>query len=143
MTHLFVLGAGHVGLTTAVGFARLGHAVTVADIDCERIADLQGGRPPSFEPGMAEAVVACQDVGALRFTNDLVPPVDAAVSFVCVATPTGPDGPLFTGHVESALRGLLDGCPPDHVIVVRSTLPLDGPAKLRRVVGTRQTRPAV
>jgi UDPglucose 6-dehydrogenase len=140
MAHLFVLGAGHVGLGTAVGFARLGHAITVADVDAERISLLRAGEPPAFEPGMADAIGSLLDRGVLRFTTDLAPPSDAVVTFVCVSTPTGPDGPLFTGHVEDAVLGLISVVSQDHVIVVRSTLPLDGPARLRHAIGPRLHR---
>ena len=51
---LFVVGAGYVGLTTAVGFAQLGHRVTVHDIDAGRIESLQAGRVPIFEPGLED-----------------------------------------------------------------------------------------
>src|SRR5215510_11913331 len=50
--HLFLVGAGHVGLVTAVGLAKLGHRVTVADIDERRIGRLSEGIPPIYEPGL-------------------------------------------------------------------------------------------
>lgn len=131
--HLFLLGAGHVGLVTAVGFARLGHQVTVADLDAARIAGLAKGRPPVFEPGLTEALIAGLTNGSLAFTTELDPPADARFSFVCVSTPTGPDGPLSTANVEVAVARLLATVSPDHVIVVRSTLPLDGPRRLAAV----------
>ena len=131
--HLFMLGAGHVGLVTAVGFARLGHQVTVADLDAARIAGLANGQPPVFEPGLTEALTAGLTNGSLAFTVELDPPIDARFCFVCVSTPTGPDGPLSTANVEAAVARLLATTSPDHVIVVRSTLPLDGPSRLSRV----------
>jgi UDPglucose 6-dehydrogenase len=130
IVHLFLLGAGHVGLVTAVGFARLGHRVTIADLDTARIAGLALGRPPVFEPGLTEALIAGLDNGSLAFTTELDPPADARFSFVCVNTPTGPDGPLSTVNVEVAVARLLASVGPDHVIVVRSTLPLNGPSRL-------------
>ena len=80
--HLFLLGAGHVGLVTAVGFARLGHRVTIADLDAARIAGLAKGRPPVFEPGLTEALIAGLTDGSLAFTTELDPPADAGFSFV-------------------------------------------------------------
>ena len=128
--HLFLLGAGHVGLVTAVGFARLGHRVTVADLDAARIAAANEGRAPIFEPGLTESIAQGLADGSLAFTTELDPPADAAFTFVCVNTPTGPDGPLSTAHVEAAIERLLTRVGPEHTIVVRSTLPLDGPARL-------------
>src|SRR3712207_5614738 len=128
---LFLLGAGHVGLVTAVGLARLQHHVTVGDVDRERIDGLQSGRPPIYEPGLDAAVRDLGAAGRLRFTADLTPPPDAAMTFVCVNTPTGPEGPLSTVNVERAVAGVLDACGANHVVVIRSTLPVDGPARLR------------
>jgi UDPglucose 6-dehydrogenase len=143
--HLFLLGAGHVGLVTAVGFVRLGHRVTVADIDQTRIADLAHGRPPVFEPGLTEAVIAGLASGSLAFTTELDPPPDAAFTFVCVNTPSDANGPLSTVNVEAAVARLLATAGYDHVIVIRSTLPLDGPARLATVAAAagRPERPAI
>ena len=141
--HLFVVGAGHVGLVTAVGFERLGHRVTVADVDLARIAGLRDGRPPIFEPGLEEAIRSGLGRGTLAFTTELDPPADATCSIVCVNTPTGPEGPLSTVNVEAAVGRLLDGTGPDHTIVVRSTLPLEGPDRLLRVAAGRDPRAAI
>jgi UDPglucose 6-dehydrogenase len=141
--HLFLLGAGHVGLVTAVGFARLGHHVTVADLDGERIADLREGRPPVFEPGLTEAIEGGLADGSLAFTTELDPPIDAEITFICVNTPMGPEGPLSLIHVEAAISRLLTRVGPDHTIVVRSTLPLDGPSRIAALVDGESQRPSL
>jgi UDPglucose 6-dehydrogenase len=141
--HLFLLGAGHVGLVTAVGLARLGHRITVADLDAERIAALQDGRPPVFEPGLTDAIERGLTDGTLTFTTELDPPPDADVTFICVNTPTGPDGPLSTIHVEAAIARLLTRVGADHTIVVRSTLPLDGPTRIAALAAVRPDRPSM
>ena len=134
--HLFLIGAGHVGLVTAVGLARLGHRLTVADIDETRIAGLAKGIPPVFEPGLEEAIGRAAEAGHLAFTTDLTPPQDSAFSIVTVSTPTGPDGPLSTANVERVVGGLLEATDSGHTIVVRSTLPIDGPARLLALRGS-------
>lgn len=141
--HLFLLGAGHVGLVTAVGFVRLGHRVTVADLDADRIAAANAGRAPIFEPGLTEAIVRGLADGTLAFTTELDPPADAAFTFVCVNTPTGPDGPLSTAYVEAAIERLLTRVGADHTIVVRSTLPLDGPGRLAALAAGHPGRPSI
>jgi UDPglucose 6-dehydrogenase len=133
--HLFLIGAGHVGLVTAVGLVRLGHRLTVADIDETRIAGLAKGIPPVFEPGLEEAIARAAGAGLLAFTTDLTPPTDSAFSIVTVSTPTGPDGPLSTANVERVVAGLLETTDAGHTIVVRSTLPIDGPARLLALRG--------
>ena len=144
---LYVVGAGHVGLVTAVGFARLGHHVTVSDVDAVRIAGLQEGRAPIFEPGLEEALRAFAAQGRLTFTTQPEPPPHARISVVCVSTPTGPDGPLSMANVESAVCTLLDRSSADQVIAVRSTLPVEGPERLLELAAGRRSalgpRPAI
>jgi UDPglucose 6-dehydrogenase len=128
--HLFLIGAGHVGLVTAVGFARLGHRVTVTDIDDARIATLRGGATPVFEPGLQDAIVACSEAGLIDFTTTSTPPTDCRFSIVTVSTPASADGPLSIANVVSVVRGLLETTDAEHTIVIRSTLPIDGPARI-------------
>ena len=139
--HLFIVGAGYVGLVTAVGFARLGHRVTVADLDAPRIEGLRAGRPPLYEPGMEEALVELAE--RLEFTTELGPPDGVRHSFVAVGTPPGPDGPLTMRYVEVAVRQLLDRVGPDHTIVIRSTLPMSAPAALEALRAGRDDAPAI
>ncbi len=136
--HLFLVGAGPVGLVTAVGFARLGHHVTVSDIDTARVATLAGGRSPIFEPGLEEALRAQTAAGRMDFTVEPTPPAGAAFSIVCVGTPTDASGPLSTAQVESVVASLLASAPPEHVVAVRSTLPVEGPDRLARLVADRR-----
>lgn len=140
---VFLVGAGHVGLVSTVGFVRLGHRVTVADIDEARLDRLRQGVPPVFEPGLADELARGVADGRIAYTTELDPPSDAPFTFVCVSTPTGPEGPLDTRNVEAAVARLLDRAPTDHAIVVRSTLPLDGPERLRAVVAGRADRASV
>jgi len=141
--HVFLVGAGHVGLVTTVGLVRLGHRVTVADIDAGRIDRLRSGHPPVFEPGLGEELARGAAAGIIGYTTELDPPADSTFTFVCVSTPTGPRGPLDTTNVEAAVARLLDRAPTGHVVVVRSTLPLDGPVRLRALVEGRAVRPSL
>ena len=141
--HLFLIGAGYVGLVTAVGLARVGHRLTVADIDAGRVAGLTEGISPIFEPGLEDALRTASAAGRLTFTTDLLPPPDAAFSIVTVSTPTGPDGPLSTANVERVVTGLLDATDARHTIVIRSTLPIDGPARLQALRGGDPAKAAI
>ena len=123
---LFLLGAGHVGLVTAVGFARLGHRVTVADIDAHADRGLRArAARRSSSRGSTEAIADGLGEAAWRSPPSSIHPPTPPFTFVCVKTPTGPDGPLSMDHVEAAVERLLTRTGPDHTIVVRSTLPLD------------------
>jgi len=141
--HLFIIGAGHVGLVSAVGFVDLGHRVTVTDIDERRIDDLGRGVVPVFEPGLEDAIRRQLADGTLAFTTDPRPPADVGVSLVIVSTPTGPDGPLSMVNVEAAIAGLLERVEHGHVIAIRSTLPIDGPDRLLALVDGPADRPAI
>jgi UDPglucose 6-dehydrogenase len=79
----------------------------------------------------------------MAFSTGLEPPPDAAITFICVNTPGMPDGSMSTANVERAVAGVVAARGPDHTVVVRSTLPLDGPARLRDLVSGRRERPAV
>ena len=58
-----VIGTGYVGLVTAAGFAQLGSDVWCVDIDAEKIAWLERGEVPIYEPGLAERIVANRELG--------------------------------------------------------------------------------
>ncbi len=135
---LFVVGAGYVGLTTAVGFAQLGHRVTVHDVDPAKVAELSAGRTPIWEPGLDKALVDGIASGRLRFQTDPTPPAGTDFAVVCVPTPMGPDGVLDISFVESVVHRLLRELPDDRAIVIRSTLPLSAPEHLAALVDDRR-----
>jgi UDPglucose 6-dehydrogenase len=119
---LGVIGAGWVGLVTAACFADLGHDVVVRDIVPERIAELESGRVPIYEPGLAEMLEANRE--RLRFTLDPAEVFQSArIAFVCVPTP-----PTYTGDADlSAVWHVLDELPElaqRTVLVMKSTVPV-------------------
>ncbi|MBI4257125.1 UDP-glucose/GDP-mannose dehydrogenase family protein [Candidatus Uhrbacteria bacterium] len=123
--NLVMIGTGYVGLTTGVGFATLGHTVACVDIDAGKIARLDLGEVPFYEPGVAEALKAVQAAGRILFTTDLKSVIDGAdVIMLAVGTP-----PKSTGEADlTALFAAADqvGSLLDHeaVIVVKSTVPV-------------------
>jgi UDPglucose 6-dehydrogenase len=140
-TGIFIVGAGYVGLVTAVGMAGLGHQVTLADIDTAKIDRLREGHIPIFEPGLEEAMHEVAD--RLTFTTDLHPPAGVGYSFITVGTPLRDDGHLDLSNIENAIRKLLDEVAPDHVVVVRSTLPPGGPDAIQALRDDLADGPAV
>ncbi len=123
--NLVMIGTGYVGLTTGVGFATLGHHVACVDIDAGKIARLDLGEVPFYEPGVAEALKTMQAAGQIMFTTDLKSVIDGAdVIMLAVGTP-----PKSTGEADlTALCAAADevGLLLDHeaVIVVKSTVPV-------------------
>src|SRR5215217_5752890 len=81
-----VVGAGYVGLVTGACLAHIGHWVTVVDADAERVADLEQGKVPIYEPGLGEFIGKAAK--RLRFTTELVQLVRSVdVIFIAVNTP--------------------------------------------------------
>ena len=71
-----VIGTGYVGLVTAVGFAELGSEVWCVDIDADKIARLEQGEIPIYEPGLEECVARNHE--RLHFSTDLAPALENA-----------------------------------------------------------------
>jgi len=130
-----VVGAGYVGLTTAACLARMGHVVVCTDVDEPRIAGLQRGEMPIQEPGLAELVRAGLDSARLSFEHGSAAAA-ARVDFVflCVPTPSGPDGGTDLGYLEAAVSEIGPSLRPDAVVVNKSTAPAGTAAALQRVL---------
>jgi UDPglucose 6-dehydrogenase len=114
------IGAGYVGLVTAVGLARLGHDVDLVEIDPERRRVLASGKVPIHEPGLTEAFGEAVQSRRLRVRDR--PDRTAGMLLVCVGTPIDRDGRSDLAQLESAVSGLA-GRLPDVTLVIRSTLP--------------------
>ncbi len=123
--NLVMIGTGYVGLTTGVGFASLGHHVACVDIDAGKIARLDLGEVPFYEPGVQEALKHAQAQGHILFTTNLEEVIgNADIVMLAVGTPAKSTG-------EADLRALFAaadqvGALLDHeaVIVVKSTVPV-------------------
>jgi UDPglucose 6-dehydrogenase len=124
-----VIGTGYVGLVTAAGFAELGNEVWCIDIDEAKIAGLQEGRIPIWEPGLEELVQRHR--GRLHFSLDLADALEhARLLFVAVGTP-----PTYSGDADlSAVRAVVDAMPPSdrHALVMKSTVPVGTGDNIKR-----------
>src|SRR4051812_31221771 len=88
-----VIGTGYVGLVAGAGFSDFGHDVTCADVDAAKIARLERGEMPIFEPGLDELVARNVENERLRFTADVTAAVRGVdVVFIAVGTPPGENG---------------------------------------------------
>src|ERR1043166_7498758 len=103
--NICVVGTGYVGLVTGTVFADLGNDVVCVDNDAAKIADLEAGRMPIYEPGLEEMVARNVADGRLAFTVDLAAAVRRSVIvFITVGTPPKTDGPTDPAPVEDAAR---------------------------------------
>src|SRR5580693_2192137 len=84
-----MIGSGYVGLVSGACFADFGHVVTCVDKDAGKIAALQRGEVPIFEPGLDELVAANAQAQRLCFTIELAKAVaEADAVFIAVGTPS-------------------------------------------------------
>jgi UDPglucose 6-dehydrogenase len=129
-----VIGTGYVGLVTAAGFAELGNEVWCVDVDAEKIARLNRGEIPIWEPGLAESVAKNRE--RLHFSTELAPALEhARLLFVAVGTP-----PTYSGDADlSAVHAVVDAMPPSdrHALVMKSTVPVGTGASIKRLFAER------
>jgi UDPglucose 6-dehydrogenase len=125
MKNITIIGTGYVGLVTGTCFADLGNNVMCVDIDPEKIAKLQQGIMPIYEPGVEEIVRRNAAQGRLQFTMSYEEGVrDADFIFICVDTPSGSEGEADLAYVRQAARSIAEVLDHPVTIVNRSTVPI-------------------
>jgi UDPglucose 6-dehydrogenase len=125
-----VIGTGYVGLVTAAGFAELGSDVWCVDVDANKIARLERGEIPIYEPGLPESLARNRE--RLHFGTELGPALEhARLLFVAVGTP-----PTYSGDADlSAVHAVVGAMPASdrHALVMKSTVPVGTGAAIRRI----------
>lgn len=131
-----MIGTGYVGLVSGACLAAFGHQVTCLDKDARRIAGLQRGEMPIFEPGLAELVSDAKALGQLSFAIDVESAVkDATVVFVAVGTPPMPsDGSADLSAVFSVAEQVAKLAAPSTVLVIKSTVPVGTGDKVEQLI---------
>ncbi|MFQ5730540.1 MAG: UDP-glucose dehydrogenase family protein [Planctomycetaceae bacterium] len=120
-----MIGTGYVGLVTGTCFAESGNDVVCLDVDAEKIAALNAGDVPIYEPGLAELIRRNVDAGRLRFSTDYAEAVPRAKCvFVAVGTPQGDDGSADLSAVWSVGASLAPHLADEAVVVIKSTVPV-------------------
>jgi len=120
-----VIGTGYVGLVTATCLAESGNDVVGIDKDSSKIARLDDGELPIYEPGLLELVQRNVREGRLRFTTDLAAAVaPAQLIFIAVGTPQGKDGGADLSNVWAVGDALAAAVTGPKVVVIKSTVPV-------------------
>jgi UDPglucose 6-dehydrogenase len=126
-----VIGTGYVGLVTAAGFAELGSDVWCVDIDTDKVAALERGEIPIWEPGLTDLVERHRE--RLHFSTDVTDALDRArLLFIAVGTP-----PTYSGDADlSAVHAVVDVIPASdrHALVMKSTVPAGTGAAIKRTL---------
>lgn len=130
--NIAVIGAGHVGLTTAACLAEIGHHVCCADSDLEKLALLRSGRMPFFEPYLAEMVERHSQNGALVFATTEEAIDYAETIFICVGTAPMENGEADLSAVENVARTIARKAHGFRLIIEKSTVPVQTGRQLHR-----------
>ncbi|HJV07189.1 MAG TPA: UDP-glucose/GDP-mannose dehydrogenase family protein [Chromobacteriaceae bacterium] len=120
-----VIGSGYVGLVTGTCLAEVGNHVLCLDVDPAKIATLQQGGIPIFEPGLDDMVRRNVAAGRLSFTTDVAESVAfGEVQFIAVGTPPDEDGSADLQYVLAAARNIGQHMTSYKVVVDKSTVPV-------------------
>ncbi len=125
MATISVIGTGYLGATHAAAMAELNHDVIGIDVDADRIATLQQGRAPFYEPDLDDFLAAHTGSGRLRFSTDYAEAAEADIHFICVGTPQlDASGAADTSYVFESVEHLVPLLQRDSLIVGKSTVPV-------------------
>ncbi|MCL4839093.1 MAG: UDP-glucose/GDP-mannose dehydrogenase family protein [Thermoanaerobaculia bacterium] len=120
-----VVGSGYVGLVTGACLADFGMEVTGVDKDERKIAALERGEIPIYEPGLEEIVEKNVRAGRLAFTTELAPAVrEAQAVFIAVGTPPLPDGSADLSFVREVAQSIGENLNGFKVVITKSTVPV-------------------
>ncbi|HEY1250982.1 MAG TPA: UDP-glucose/GDP-mannose dehydrogenase family protein [Thermoanaerobaculia bacterium] len=139
--NICMVGTGYVGLVTGACLADFGMNVVCVDKDAEKIASLQRGEIPIYEPGLHDIVSRNERAGRLRFTTDLKGSIeDALAIFIAVGTPPRPDGSpdlTFVQQVATAIAEHMNGY---KVVVTKSTVPTGTGKMIEQIIRQKNGR---
>jgi UDPglucose 6-dehydrogenase len=130
-----VIGTGYVGLVTGACLADAGNTVFCLDVDKGKIARLNEGQIPIFEPGLEPVVKRNREAGRLRFSTDVAASVaHGELQLIAVGTPPGEDGSADLQHVVAAARAIGRHMQGYKVVVTKSTVPVGTADKVKQAI---------
>ncbi|MHA7304957.1 UDP-glucose dehydrogenase family protein [Arthrobacter sp. TMN-49] len=126
-----VIGCGYLGAVHAACMADLGHDVVGIDVDDAKIASLNEGNAPFFEPDMPELLAKGLSGGRLTFTTDVSEVAPCEVHFLAVGTPQRKNEKAADlRFVDSAVDSLIPHLRPGAIVVGKSTVPVGTAARI-------------
>jgi UDPglucose 6-dehydrogenase len=134
-----VAGAGYVGLVTSVCLAELGHEVICIDIQADKIAKLQEGYSPIYEPELEPLLQKNLIEGRLYFTtNPRYAYTQADLIFIAVGTPQNEDGTANLTYVYDVMETIAVHIEEDVIICTKSTVPVGTNEKMKRIIDSKK-----
>jgi UDPglucose 6-dehydrogenase len=129
---LTIFGSGYVGLVTGACMAEMGNHVVCVDVDADKIARLNDGEIPIYEPGLEAYVERNMEAGRLEFTTDVQKGVDHGLfQFIAVGTPPDEDGSADLQHVLAVARSIGEHMNEYRIVVDKSTVPVGTADKVK------------
>src|SRR6478672_4901898 len=130
-----IFGTGYVGLVSGTCLAEVGHDVVCVDVDAAKVAGLERGVIPIYEPGLTPMVKANHAAGRLRFTTDPAAGVaHGDVIFIAVGTPPDEDGSADLQYVLAVATSIGQHLRKPAVVVDKSTVPVGTADKVRATI---------
>jgi UDPglucose 6-dehydrogenase len=139
---LAVIGCGYVGLVSGSCLAEAGHDVIATDNDGARIASLQAGKIPIYEPNLDKVLESVVREGRLRFTSDSAAAVrESDVIFICVGTPPKETGEADLSAIDNVARMIARESSTPKLVIEKSTVPAQTGEQLKRALAVYATNP--
>jgi UDPglucose 6-dehydrogenase len=130
-----IFGTGYVGLVTGTCLAEVGHDVVCVDVDADKVARLQQGIVPIYEPGLEPMVKSNHSAGRLDFTTDAARAVaHGEVVFIAVGTPPDEDGSADLQYVLAVARTIGEHLERPTIVVGKSTVPVGTADRVRQAI---------
>jgi len=130
-----IIGTGYVGLVSGAGLAKLGHKIYCVDINKEKIAMLQKGQEPFYEPGLGRLLKSLIKTGSINFTTDLASVINQTeMVFICVGTPSKADGSADLTYVNQVVQDIAKYAKKKIIVVSKSTIPVGSTRKIQTAI---------
>ncbi|HTV53414.1 MAG TPA: UDP-glucose/GDP-mannose dehydrogenase family protein [Terriglobia bacterium] len=127
-----VIGAGYVGLTTAACLAEIGHQVSCAEGDPQKLALLKGGGAPFFEPQLESLMRRNRETGRLSFCTTPEAIGSSRAIFICVGTPPLENGEADLAAIENVARSIAQQAVGYRLVIEKSTVPVQTGRQLQK-----------
>lgn len=130
-----IIGTGYVGLVAGTCLAEMGNNVICVDNNIEKLAQLEQGIIPIYEPGLEELILTNVEQGRLTFSNNLDMAVkNSLLCFIAVGTPQGHDGAADLSAVYNVAESIAKSMNDYKIIINKSTVPVGTAAEVEQIV---------